>query len=201
MPFLAIINPQVPEGHQDEFLAALNKIAPEMKAQPGVLGVSAGPIVAEDGVPVTGFKYLETIAFATQEDEQAFVNSEWAQGHRKALEAKGVAPPRHGVFRCAEFPDDKTPKAFTQFSRIALENESQIEAAKEAWKELMGVLGKETWGARSVEGDEVVGLGLCGWDSLEEASAAYSKPEAKAAIEKYHSLGKCKDVMVKMAVL
>lgn len=61
MPFLAIINPQVPEGHQDEFLAALNKIAPEMKAQPGVLGVSAGPIVAEDGAAVTGFKYLETI--------------------------------------------------------------------------------------------------------------------------------------------
>lgn len=61
MPFLAIINPQVPEGHENEFLAALNKIAPEMKAQPGVLGVSAGPIVTEDGAPVTGFKYLETI--------------------------------------------------------------------------------------------------------------------------------------------
>lgn len=65
----------------------------------------------------------------------------------------------------------------------------------------MTALGKEVWGARSVEGDEVVGLGLCGWDSLEEAGAAYAKPEAKAALDKYHALGKCKDVMVKMAVL
>ncbi|KAE8441469.1 hypothetical protein EG329_004925 [Mollisiaceae sp. DMI_Dod_QoI] len=202
MPFIAIINPQVPEGREQEFLGALNnKIAPEIKAQPGVIGLSAGPIVGEDFAPVTGFKYLETIAFATQEDQQAFVNSEWAQGHRKALEAQGIPPPRHGVFRCAEFPSDAGPKAFTQFSRIALDDESKIPDVKAAWKELMTILGKEVWGARSVEGDEVVGLGVCGWDSMEEAKAALSTPEAKAALDKYHALGKSKDVIVKLAVM
>ncbi len=61
MPFLAVAIPQVPEEHKDQFLAAFPKIAAEIKALPMVLGVSAGPIVAEDGAAASGFKFIQTI--------------------------------------------------------------------------------------------------------------------------------------------
>lgn len=65
----------------------------------------------------------------------------------------------------------------------------------------MTAIGKEVWGAKSVEGEEVVGLGVCGFDSLEEAKESFAKPEAQAALAKYHALGQCKDVVVKLAVM
>jgi hypothetical protein len=61
MPFLAVVVPQVPEEHKDQFLAAFPKIAAEIKALPMVLGVWAGPIVAEDGAAASGFKFIQTI--------------------------------------------------------------------------------------------------------------------------------------------
>lgn len=117
---------------------------------------------------------------------------------RKTLQERGVPEPRHALFRCQEWPEGATPKPFAQFSRIMLDSGDKIEAVKAAWKDVMTAVGKEPWGAKSVEGDEIVGLGMAGWDSLEEAKAAYSKPEVKAAMDKYHALGKCKDVIVEM---
>ncbi|KUJ14096.1 uncharacterized protein LY89DRAFT_590976 [Mollisia scopiformis] len=200
MPFITLINPQVPAGKETEFLAAIEKAIPEMKAQPGVLGISAGPIVAIDGKAISELKYIETVAFATREDEQAFANSEWIQNKRKEMEARGVEPPRHALFACSEFPAEKATHPFVRFSRITVSDESKIDDVRAAWKELMGAIGKDVWGAKSVEGEEIVGLGVCGFDSLEEAEAAFSKPEAKAALDKYHALGQCKDVVVKLTV-
>ena len=92
MPYIAVIVPHIPEGHKDAFLTAFPKIAAEIKVLPMVLGVSGGPIVEEDAVPVEDFKFLQTIGtlpsnpptanslltcfrntvFATKEDEEAF---------------------------------------------------------------------------------------------------------------------------------
>jgi hypothetical protein len=97
----------------------------------------------------------------------------------------------------AEFPKDSAPKAFTQFSRITFKDEASGDAAHKAWMELCAIIGKETMGGVCIE-DKKTGLGLVGWDSLEEAGAARNIPGAKEAWDKYHSLGECKDVMIKL---
>jgi hypothetical protein len=61
MPFFSLIIPQVPADSKDEFLAAWPTVAAAMKAQPSVLGVSAGPIVAADGHAVTEFQFLQCL--------------------------------------------------------------------------------------------------------------------------------------------
>ena len=71
------------------------------------------------------------------------------------------------MFQVADFPKGAAPKAFTQFSRITISDESKYEEVRKAWEELMGILGKESWGGVSVGEGEHVGLGLVGWDSLE----------------------------------
>jgi hypothetical protein len=61
MPYIAVILPSIPEDHKDQFLAKWPEVAEEIKKQPSVLGVSAGPVVAEDGAAATGFKFIQTI--------------------------------------------------------------------------------------------------------------------------------------------
>jgi hypothetical protein len=123
-------------------------------------------------------------AFATAEDAEAFKNSEWAQNAKKEYEARATGPPLHALFEVADFPTDQTPKAFTQFSRITVPDEAKGQEVRKAWEELMAILGKQSWGGLSVGDGEKVGMGLVGWDSLEVAGAAMSKPDVKAAWEK-----------------
>jgi hypothetical protein len=66
----------------------------------------------------------------------------------------------------ADFPSGASPKKYTQFSRIVIDDVSKLPEIRKAWADLMAILGKQTWGGRSVEG-EPCGLGLVGWDSLE----------------------------------
>jgi len=47
-----------------------------------------------------------------------------------------------------------------------IDDVSKLPEIRKAWADLMAILGKQTWGGRSVEG-EPCGLGLVGWDSLE----------------------------------
>lgn len=61
MPYLSLIIPQIPAGSKDEFLAAWPTVAAAMKAEPSILGVSAGPIVAADGHAVTEFQFLQCL--------------------------------------------------------------------------------------------------------------------------------------------
>ncbi|KAH7381956.1 hypothetical protein BKA64DRAFT_713197 [Cadophora sp. MPI-SDFR-AT-0126] len=199
MPYLAVVMPAIPEAHKDEFLTHWPTIAAQMIALPMVLGVSGGPVVGEDGAAVTEFKFLQTIAFKTLEDEKAFADSDFAkEGAKKYAERSGGVPPKHAIFECAEFPKDSTPKPFAQFSRMTGIDETKGAEARKAWEDLMAVLGKESWGGKTVGDGPQAGMGLVGWDSLEEAGAAYANPAAKAALDKYHSLGDCKDLMVKM---
>ncbi|KAH8786409.1 hypothetical protein F5882DRAFT_518171 [Hyaloscypha sp. PMI_1271] len=198
MPYMTVIIPQVTNEHKDAFLGSWGTISKEMKDLPFVLGVSGGEIVAQDGALVTDFKFLQTMAFATLEDAKALKTSEWAQAQKGKYEATAAGPPLVGMFKVADFPKGAAPKAFTQFSRITISDESKHEEVRKAWEELMGILGKESWGGVSVGEGEHVGLGLVGWDSLEEAGAAMKEPKVAAAWTKYHSLGSCKDVMVKL---
>jgi len=106
-------------------------------------------------------------AFATLEDSKAFETSEWALAQKAKYKAAAVGPPLVALFKVADFPKDKAPKTFTQFSRITVSDEGKFEEVRKAWEELMRVLGKESWGGVSVGEGENVGLGLVGWDSLE----------------------------------
>lgn len=61
MPYISVVIPPVPEADKDTFLAAWPTIAAQMTALPMVLGVTGGPIVAEDGAAAPEFKFLQTI--------------------------------------------------------------------------------------------------------------------------------------------
>ena len=106
-------------------------------------------------------------AFATLEDQKVFETSEWALAQKAKYEAAAAGPPLVGLFKVADFPKDVKPKKFTQFSRITVGGEGEYEGVRQAWEELMGILGKESWGGVSVGEGEFVGLGFVGWDSLE----------------------------------
>ena len=114
-------------------------------------------------------------------------------------EARGHPEPHHAtMFEVPAFPAHPVPTGFAQMSRVTVTDEAKGAGLRMAWDALMALLGKESWGGLSVGEGEKIGLGLVGWDSLEQAKSAYEKPEGKAAWEKYHTLGNCKDVMVKM---
>ena len=115
------------------------------------------------------FMYLPLThpAFATLEDQKAFETSEWAQAQKAKYEEAAAGPPLVGLFKVADIPKDAKPKKFTQFSRITVGGEGEYEGVRQAWEELMGILGKVSWGGVSVGEGEFVGLGLVGWDSLE----------------------------------
>jgi hypothetical protein len=95
-----------------------------------------------------------------------------------------------------DLPAGKTPTPFTQYSTLVLEDESAHAEVRKAWMDVVQALGKETFGGRSVEGP-FVGLGMIGWNSLEEAGAAFKDPKAAEAWAAYQKLGKGKNVIVK----
>ncbi|KAH7333158.1 hypothetical protein BKA65DRAFT_40792 [Rhexocercosporidium sp. MPI-PUGE-AT-0058] len=198
MPYLSVVVLPVPQADKDEFLAAWPTIAAKMSALPMVQGVTGGPIVGEDGAPTTEFKFLQTTVFKTLEDEKAFDESDFIKEGAKKLAEKGLAEPIHQTFEIPDFNEEK-PKAFTQMSRITGADKSKGPEIKKAWEDLMKILGKESFGGLSVGDGPRAGLGLAGWDSLEEAKAAFQKPEAKAAFDHYHSFGECKDIIAQLA--
>lgn len=139
-------------------------------------------------------------AFATKEDCEAFKNSDWVASSKAAAEARGMAEPHAATFE-VEFPKDQTkPKAFTQMSRITFKDEASGDAAHKAWKDLCAIIGKDTMGGVSVGDESKTGLGMIGWDSMQDAGAIKTVPGASEAWEKYRSFGDCKDVMVKLDV-
>lgn len=101
------------------------------------------------------------------EDEKAFAESDFAKEGAKRLAAKGLTEPVHATFEVAAFPEDKTAKPFTQISRIMGADESKGPEIKKAWEDLMTILGKETFGGRSVGDGPKVGMMMVAWDSLE----------------------------------
>ncbi|KAF4461112.1 hypothetical protein FALBO_12104 [Fusarium albosuccineum] len=198
MPFFVIVAPDVPAESKERFLGAWPTLKEELKAQPGVAGVSAGPVVAENGAAFTDFKFIQCIAFKTADDLESFESSAWSKERKERYNERVGGEPVTGKFEVANFPDDASPKKFTQFSTIVLDDKSKHPEARKAWMDLASALGKETWGGVSTGGEPTVGLGLIAWDSLEEAGAAYKDPKAAAAFAEYQSIGKVKNTMVQM---
>ncbi|KAM0335006.1 hypothetical protein ACHAQA_000040 [Verticillium albo-atrum] len=196
MPILSIVAPEIPAESKDKFLAALPTLLSELKSQPGVLGVTSGQIVAQDGAAVTDFKFLQAIAFKSAEDADAFAATAWAQEHKARYQEKVGSDPAVGRFEVPEFPTDQTPKAYTQYSTLVIDDESKHPEVRKAWMDVVQALGKETFGGRIIDGPPV-GLALLGWDSLEEAGAAFKDPKVAAAWAAYQSLGKGKNVIIK----
>ncbi|KPM39829.1 hypothetical protein AK830_g6715 [Neonectria ditissima] len=198
MPILSIVAPNIPADRKDAFLAAWPTLKADLEAQPGVAGVSAGPVIAEDGSPVTEFKFVQNIAFKTAEDFESFSNSPWAKKQEEQYKDRAGGDAVVGTFEVADFPQDATRPAFTQFSTIVLHDAAKGDEARKVWSDLTAAVGKKTWGGRSTGDGPSVGLALIGWDSLEEAGEAYKKPEAEAAFTTYKTLGKTKNVMVQL---
>ncbi|GKT46228.1 uncharacterized protein ColSpa_06409 [Colletotrichum spaethianum] len=198
MPFLVVVTPNIPADKKDEFLGHWPSIKEEISKQPGVVGVAGGQVVNESGSPVTDFKFLQTITFNSEADDKAFTESAWAKEHEAKLKASGVSEPRIKKFETSPLPSEK-PKTFTQFSFLDIADESKHEEAKQAWLDVVAALGQSVhFGGKSVGEGPSTGLGILGWDSEDEAKAAFSKPEAQAALQKYKSFGQTVGVMVKL---
>ncbi|CCF40058.1 hypothetical protein CH063_02267 [Colletotrichum higginsianum] len=92
---------------------------------------------------------------------------------------------------------DRSP--ISSFLDVA--DESKHEAAKQAWLNLVAALGQSVhYGGKSVGDGPSTGLGILGWDSEDEIKAAFAKPEAQAALQKYQSFGEGGSVLVKLDV-
>ncbi|TVY75680.1 hypothetical protein LSUE1_G005179 [Lachnellula suecica] len=204
MPYLLVVAPTIPEDHKEKFLAAWPQIVEQIKGVPKVLGVSAGPVIGEDGEKPKDFKFIQTIAFATLEDAESFQKSDWAVESKKKFEEAAKAQgldatmPPHTVFETGPFPEQTALPAYTQMSRISVSDESKADELKGAWDAFMKVIGKEAWGGKSVGGDKTYGIGLVGWDSIQDVQAALSKPDAKAAYEKCKAMGDSKDALIQL---
>ncbi|KAH6682228.1 hypothetical protein F5X68DRAFT_242873 [Plectosphaerella plurivora] len=196
MAILSIVAPEIPAEAKDKFLGAWPTLSAELTAQPGVAGTSGGIIVAEDGAPVTDFKFVQVIAFASAKDAEDFAASPFAEEHKARYRERTGTDATVGRFEVPELPGDKAPPPFTQYSTLVLEDESIHAEVRKAWMDVVQALGKETFGGRSVDGP-FVGLGIIGWNSLEEAGAAFKEPKAAAAWATYQALGKGKNVIVK----
>lgn len=61
MPIIVIVTVDAPVDSKDKFLAAWPTIKADVAAQSGVLGVSGGQVIAENGAPMTNFKFIQTI--------------------------------------------------------------------------------------------------------------------------------------------
>ncbi|KAF7553713.1 hypothetical protein G7Z17_g3462 [Cylindrodendrum hubeiense] len=198
MPFFHIIAPKIPADRKDEFLSAWPTMSAEIKSQPGVAGVSAGTVVAEDGAAATEFKFVQCIAFQTAEDVETFTKSSWALERKAKYEDRAGAEVVTGQFEVADFPVGATPKAFIQFTTIVLGDDSTGPEATKAWLDLTTALSKDTWGGKSIGDGPTVGLGMIGWDSVEEVGAAYKGPQAASAFAAYKNLGKTRNLLVQM---
>ncbi|KAH6962694.1 hypothetical protein DER45DRAFT_98714 [Fusarium avenaceum] len=198
MPIFVITVPSIPSESQERFLSAWPTLKDELKSQEGVAGVSAGPVVAEDGAAFTDFKFVQTLAFKTTQDFEGFQSSTWAQEHRARYNERVGGEPVTGKFEVPILPTNASPKAFTQFTTVLLNDPEKRVELRKAWTDLASALQKETWGGISVGDGPSVGLGMIGWDSLEEAKAAYEDPKAAEAYIAYKTLGKIKSTMVKL---
>ncbi|KAI3547022.1 hypothetical protein CSPX01_03854 [Colletotrichum filicis] len=218
MPFLVVVTPNIPADKKDEFLGAWPQVKEDIAKQPGVTGVAGGHVINENGTPVTDFKFLQTIseillssqvvwqylnllvAFESAADDKAFADSAWIKEREEQFKAGPGGEPRVKKFETGPLPGEK-PKTFTQFCFIDVADESKHEEAKQAWMDLVAALGQTVhFGGKSVDGGQSTGLGILGWDSDEEAKAAWTKPEAQAALQKYQSFGKSIGVMVKLDI-
>jgi hypothetical protein len=84
---------------------------------------------------------------------------------------------------------------------MSVSDESKLDGVRSAYTDLVATIGQEPFGGKSVDPAQVIGLGICGFDSLDEAMNAFDGAESKAALQKYRSLGECKDVIVKLAIM
>ncbi|GJD03430.1 hypothetical protein ColKHC_12255 [Colletotrichum higginsianum] len=201
MPFVAVITSEIPSEKKDDFLEHWPLIKGGISKQPGVLGVAGGEVVNENGTPVTGFKFLQTITFNSEADDKAFSESAWFKEREAQLSISNPGgQPRIKKFETGPVPSER-PKAFTQFTFLDVADESKHETAKQAWLDLVAALGQSVhYGGKSVGDGPSTGLGILGWDSEDEIKAAFAKPEAQAALQKYQSFGEGGSVLVKLDV-
>ncbi|KAK1987604.1 hypothetical protein LZ30DRAFT_579780 [Colletotrichum cereale] len=198
MAFFVVVTPNIPADKKDEFLGGWPTIKEDISKQPGVVGVAGGQVVNENGTPVTEFKFLQTIVFNSAADEKAFAESAWTKEHEAEIKNLPGGPPRIAKFETSPLPTEK-PKAFTQFAFLDVADDSKHEKAKQAWWDLVAALGQTAnFGGRGVGDVQSTGLGVLGWDSEDDVKAAYAKPEAQAAVQKYQSFGKSMAVLVKL---
>ncbi|KAI8305833.1 hypothetical protein K4K61_005014 [Colletotrichum sp. SAR11_59] len=168
MPYIVAVTPNIPPADKDDFLGHWPAIKADIAKQPGVLGVSGGEVIGENFGPVSEFKFFQTMAFASAEDEKAFADSAWAKEHFQKAAAKMGAPPLIRKFQTSEFPADK-PKALTQFTFLELADGSQHEGAKQAWMDVVAAIGGNSMGGASADDGPTTGLGVLGWDSRDTA--------------------------------
>ncbi|OHF03915.1 hypothetical protein CORC01_00777 [Colletotrichum orchidophilum] len=200
MPFLVIISPNIPADKQAELEAAWPQIKEDISKQPGVIGVAGGQVVNESGTPVTEPKFVHTITFESAADDKAFTESAWYKEREEQYKDAPGGEPRVKKFETDAIPNEK-PKTFTQFCFLDIADESKHAEARQSWLDLVAALGQAVhFGGKSVGGGQSTGLGILGWNSEDEAKAAYTKPEAQAALQKYQSFGKSVAVMVKLEV-
>ncbi|GKT67023.1 hypothetical protein ColTof4_12800 [Colletotrichum tofieldiae] len=200
MPFLVVITPNILADKKDEFLGRWPSIKEDISKQPGVIGVAGGQVINESGSPVTDFKFLQTISFNSEADDRAFAESSWAKEREAQFKGIHGGEPRIKKFETGPLPNEQ-PKPFTQFSFLDIADESKHEEAKQAWLDLVAALGQSVhFGGKSVGDGPSTGLGILGWDSEDEAKAAFTKPEAQAALQKYQTFGKSVGVMVKLDI-
>lgn len=185
MPFLAIVIPTIPAEHKADVLADWPSRKAELKAQPGVLDVLAGPILIEDGVPPTDFKFFQGIGrfekltslvgtgantllvFKSAEDADAFENSSWAKERKAKFQARGGPEPFVARFEVSEPPAGGSPKPVTQFSVLEIADTSKHAQARDAFENLAKAAGIEAAGGVSAGDGQKAGLGVTGWNTLE----------------------------------
>ncbi|KAJ4132376.1 hypothetical protein NW754_015191 [Fusarium falciforme] len=198
MPFLAIVIPTIPAEHKADVLADWPSRKAELKAQPGVLDVLAGPILIEDGVSPTDFKFFQGIVFKSAEDADAFENSSWAKERKAKFQARGGPEPFVARFEVSEPPAGGSPKPITQFSVLEIADTSKHAQARDAFENLAKAAGIEAAGGVSAGDGQKAGLGVTGWNTLEEAKAARDDPKFAAAIAALESLGKTHNIFVQI---
>lgn len=111
------------------------------------------------------FVLLNSLAFASLEDEKAFAESAWAKEQQAKYKEHIISEPRIKKFQTSDIPAEK-PKNFTQFSFVDIADESKHEEAKNAWMNLVAALGQTIhFGGKSVGDGPSTGLGVLGWDS------------------------------------
>ncbi|KAK1964883.1 hypothetical protein LY78DRAFT_611379, partial [Colletotrichum sublineola] len=198
MTFTVVITPNVLAEKKNEFLAGWPKAKEELSKQPGVASVAGGLVVNENGNPVTEFKFINIIVFNSAADEKAFTESAWAKEHEAEAKHLVSGPPRIAKFETGPLPAERS-KPFLQFTFLELAGGRKHDEAKQAWEGLAGALGQTAeFGGNGVDDLQSHGLSILSWNSEDEAEAAYHKPEAQAALEKYKALGKSVGAMVKI---
>ncbi|KAK2016134.1 hypothetical protein LZ32DRAFT_645297 [Colletotrichum eremochloae] len=198
MTFSVVITPNVPADKKDEFLAKWPKAKEDLSKQPGVVRVAGGPVVNENGNPVTEFKFVNIIVFNSAADEKAFAESAWVKEHEAEAKDLVGGPPRIAKFETGPLPAEES-KPFVQFTFLELAGGSKHDEAKQAWEGLADTLGQTSkFGGNGVDDLQSHGLGVLSWNSEDEAVAAYHKPEAQAALEKFKALGKSVGALVKL---